>query len=101
MTNINVEIPQNLIVDIMGFVRVKTDKAQREIEDSVQACLMDLERNGIYIQTIDATIKQALKLYCKGNYGYDENSEKFMRAYESLRDALALSSDYERVIQNG
>ena len=47
--------------------------------------------------------KQALKLYCKGHYGYDKDQTTFRAAYAALRDSMALSGDYgkKEVNQDG
>ena len=44
----------------------------------------------------DPLVRQAVKIYCRGNYGYDENTERFREAYVALKDAMALCGDYGR-----
>lgn len=43
----------------------------------------------------DPLIKQAVKLYCKGNFGYGgDDAERFQKSYESLANSLSLCGDY-------
>lgn len=87
---------QNLVKMLMDAVHVKSQRAEEEISDLFAACLKDLEMAGVCIMdTDDPLFKQAAKLYCKANYGYDEDSEKFRAAYKELKDAMALSGDYQ------
>ena len=66
-----------------------------EITQTYQAALIDLQAHGItQNDPSNALIKQAIKWYCKGNYGYHKDAEKFRTAYEKLRDSLSLSGDF-------
>ena len=59
-----------------------------------------LQRNGEYLKYSivsqeDRIIQQAIKLYCKANFGLDnKDSEKYKKSYESLKISLALCGDY-------
>lgn len=84
-----------LITAARGWLRIDTKKRNDEIRQVIQACLIDLKNGGVVtIDTDDAAIQQALKLYLKSQFGYDADSDKFGRAYEFLKAALALSGDY-------
>lgn len=87
-----------LIDDIKLSLRIKNTAYDTEIQDLIDACKIDLGIGGV--QSVDETeplTAQAIKLYCKGHFGYDENSEKFQQAYESLKIVMALASDYKAV----
>ena len=75
-------------------VRVMSDSSDEEIADLVTTCKKELEMAGVYGDESDPTYYQALVLYCKGNYGYDDDTERFQLAYAKLRDAMSLSGDY-------
>ena len=86
---------QGLVKTLMDAVRVKSQAASEEVSGLLAACLKDLEIAGVCITDMDDPLfKQAAKLYCKANYGYDKDSEKFRAAYAALKDAMALSGDY-------
>ena len=87
----------DLIKTLKRYVRTKSTDADGELEDLVNACLKELEIAGVYVTSLsDPLAKNAVKLYCKANYGYDEDAERFRAAYNSLRDAMALSGDYKK-----
>lgn len=66
-----------------------------EIWQDVLACQMDLKIAGVVKTDLDdPLIQQAVKLYCKAHFGYEEESEKFQRAYDALKASLSLSGDY-------
>lgn len=58
-----------------------------EINELALACVKELENTGVYGDpATDALYYQAMVLYCKANFGYDENTERFQTAFEKLRD---------------
>lgn len=96
-------ITEQYLIEMISAVRVSRSKtSEQEITLLIQAAGADLNRRGVdIIDPDDPLTKQAIKLYCKGNYGYDKGSERFQQAYESLADAMSLSGDYEGGDQNG
>jgi hypothetical protein len=77
-------------------VRVMSDSSDEEIMDLVESCKIELEMAGVYGDESDPTYYQAVVLYCKGNFGYDDDTERFQLAFAKLRDAMSLSGDYDR-----
>lgn len=77
-------------------LRIKSNKTDEDILDLIEACKLDLTTAGVKnIKEEDALIIQAVKLYCKANYGLNNNeSEKYSKAYDSLKISLALCGDY-------
>lgn len=96
-------ITEQYLIEMISAVRVSRSlTSEQEITLLIQAASADLNRRGVdIIDPDDPLTKQAIKLYCKGNYGYDKGSERFQQAYESLADAMSLSGDYEGGDQNG
>lgn len=91
------EISQEWIEQLRKDIRTKSGDADKEVQDLAEACIKDLEIAGVYVtDETDPLTRQAVKLYCKGNYGYDENTERFREAYAALKDAMALCGDYGR-----
>ena len=73
-----------------------------EINELALACVKELENTGVYGDPAkDALYYQAMVLYCKANFGYDENTERFQTAFEKLRDSMALSGDYAKEKKDG
>lgn len=84
-----------LVVSARGWLRIATKSRDDEIRQVIDACLIDLSIGGVaVIDTEDPAIQQAIKLYLKSQFGYDLNAEKFGKAYEHLKAALALCGDY-------
>ncbi len=71
------------------------DMLDDEIWQDVLACCADLRLSGVVKTDLDdPLIQQAIKLYCKAHFGYEEDSEKFQRAYDALKASLSLSGEY-------
>lgn len=85
---------RSLAEKIKEELRLKSSTFDKNVEETIDACKIDMKLAGINkIDEDDALIRQAITFYAKGNFGYD-NSEKFAEAYEKLRNCMALSSDY-------
>jgi hypothetical protein len=86
---------------IKNSLRIKSDSFDDEIFELIDAAERDLEMSGIrrdIINTNDPLIFQAVKTYCKAHVGLDnKDSEKYQKAYDSLKEHLALCSDYNEV----
>lgn len=88
-------ISPDLIEKIKRNLRTKTKEAEEEISDLAAAAVQDLAISGVIVTNEkDPLTKQAIRLYCKGHYGYDEDTEKFLKAYEKLKEAMSLSGEY-------
>ena len=90
-------ISQEYLSEVIRAIRVKeTATSIEEVTLLIQSACADLKRRGVdTVDLEDPLTKQAAKLYCKGHYGYDKDNERFIRAYESLADGMALSGDYD------
>lgn len=77
-------------------LRIKSNKLDEEITDLIEACKIDLSLSGVKrIKGTDPLIQQAIKLYCKANFGLDnKDSEKYQKSYEMLKISLSLCGDY-------
>lgn len=85
-----------LVASAKGWLRIATNSRDDEIRQVCEACLIDLKNGGVAKRNYseDSAIQQAIKLYLKSQFGYDQEAEKFDKAYEHLKAALALSGDY-------
>lgn len=94
--------PEEVVMKIKNRIRVKTTKADEEVTDLIEAAKMDMAKEGIYGDADNPLYFQAMVLYCKAYYGYDEKTEQFQEAYKSLKNSMALSGDYTKEgMQNG
>lgn len=84
-----------VIDDVKLSLRLKSTAYDGEIITIINACKTDLSLAGVdYIFDYDPMVKRAIILYSKANFGADANADRYMRAYESLKNSLALSGDY-------
>ena len=73
-------------------------KITEEIEDCIGACKADLQNDGVkIIDETDKLIVRAITLYCKAEFGYNNNAEKFRKSYDTLKMRLAMSGEYNTV----
>lgn len=77
-------------------LRIKNNKLDDDITDLIDACKIDLSISGVKkIDETDALVIQAVKLYCKANFGLNnKDSEKYQKSYDMLKSSMALCGDY-------
>lgn len=96
-TETDLEITVDWLKDML---REKSSVADTEVRDLVESCVLELKIAGVQGKLTDPLYRQAVKLYAKANFGYDSDSEKFFKAFQKLRDSMALSGEYGGV-ENG
>lgn len=104
-----------ILDDIKIALRVSGTDLDSEINDLISAAKYDLTISGINadkkvtviitpeqpeedpstIEVIDPLIKRAIVLYCKAHFGYDDMAARFSECYDSLKQHLALSIEYQ------
>lgn len=90
-----------LVLKVKSRIRAKSNAANEEIRDLICAAEADMKKEGIVGTADDPLYLQALVLYCKANYGYDKDTERFSDAYNSLKISMALCGDYKEGAKNG
>ena len=77
-------------------LRVSGTVFDLEIQDLIDAAKLDLQISGVVkIDEEDALIQRAIIVYCKANFGYDNNeAERFEKSYDMLKQHLSLAGDY-------
>lgn len=86
----------DILDEVKTALRLTSDAFdESELLPLIESCKLDLSISGVkIISEDDALIRQAIKLYCKANFGNNEDSVKFQAAYDKLKDSLALCGDY-------
>lgn len=80
-------------------MRIFHNALDSDIKSNIGACMLDLRRVGVH-ETVaidsseDALINKAAELYCKWQYDYNGNGDKYEKAYNNLRDAISLCDTY-------
>nr|DAL10369.1 MAG TPA_asm: head to tail adaptor [Caudoviricetes sp.] len=76
-------------------LRINNSFYDDEIKDLIEACKLDLKISGIassLIKDDDPLIIQAIKIYCKAHFGFDNSdSEKLKENYSLLKQHLAIA----------
>ena len=92
-----------LIDEVKLSLRVTTDAFDEEIKSLIGAAKKDLYLAGIDADSNieDELIVQAIKCYCRINFGNYEKAEELRKAYNSLIARLQISPDYKRSGDNG
>lgn len=77
-------------------LRIKSDAFNTEISEMIEAAKLDLSISGVEkINEDDPLIQQAIKTYCRANFGLDnKDSEKYQKSYNMLKEHLSLCGDY-------
>lgn len=85
-----------MLEKIKLILRIKGNVFDDEISDLIESAKLDLNISGVInTDENDPLIYQAIKTYCKAQFGLDnKDSEKYQMSYESLRNHLALCGDY-------
>lgn len=93
--NAAIAIAEILLPEARRWVRRSSDNLDEEIRQTTAACILDLKNAGVVnFDAEDPLLQQAAKLYLKAQFGFNEDSAKWEAAYEHLKAALSLSSDY-------
>lgn len=80
-----------LLDDMRTRLRVVSNMTDEEIEGLIYAALADMRRCGVKEALLDQEapnplVKQAIAMYCRAYYGYDNANERpqFVQAYERI-----------------
>lgn len=75
-------------------LRISHSALDNEIMSIINACERDLSNVGIIVDEEDALIIQAVRLYCRWQFNYENQADRYEKAFNSLKISLALSGDY-------
>lgn len=80
-------------------LRIKSNAFDNEIIGLIDACKIDLGLAGVCVTNNedDPLIKNAIIFYCKANFGFNEDSDRWQKAYDNVKCALSLAGDYNAV----
>lgn len=79
-------------------LRVDSDDLDEEIQDTIDACKLDLKLSGVVESKIvdtDSLIIRAIKTFCKAEFSSDNvEAKRYINSYNMLKNHLCLSTDY-------
>lgn len=80
-------------------LRINNNAFDEEINSLIKSCKKELELVGIapsILNSNDTMILQAITLYCKAHFGFDNSeAERYMKSYESLKILLSTNINYK------
>lgn len=81
---------------VKSALRVSGAFFDLEIQDLIESAKLDLNISGVVkVNDTDPLIQRAIIVYCKANFGYDNNeAERFQKSYDMLKQHLSLAGDY-------
>lgn len=90
-----------MLNDVKTALRINNDSFNREINNLINACKMELELVGIASSKInsgDYLVNLAIINYVKANFGFDNpDSQKQFESYEKIKTFLSTNNDYKEV----
>ncbi len=65
-----------------------------EVTDLVDEAFEELRRSVHFVDRDDPLILQAVKCYAKAHYGYDEEADKWLERFETIKSKLGTMGPY-------
>lgn len=76
-------------------LRIKHARLDTDVQTNIDACKTDLGLAGVcVIDDEDPLVQKAVMLYCRWQFNFENAAERYQKAYEALKIALALAGDY-------
>lgn len=93
------EISPGYLASFRQALRITAEDFDGEISDLIHAAWTDLALGGVLparaADETDPLVKRAVMSYVKAEFGLDnDDADKYRAAYDRLKVALALASDY-------
>lgn len=88
-----------MLDDIKNVLRVSGTDFDVELNDLIESARQELLLAGVHTalanSNSDALVKKAIMVYCKAEFGFDnQEADRFRKAFDSLKQHLTLSSQY-------
>lgn len=77
-------------------LRIVTNDFNDEIADLIKACKSDLQAGGVIVSVVDEFILQAIKTYCRANFGNPSNYDRLKASYDEQKAQLGMRSGYTK-----
>lgn len=84
------------VEQIRQSMMIKHTKLDNDIKRYMDACSLDMQREGVNIQIESALMDTAIELYCKWMFDYMGQGDRYEKAYKEMRDAMSLCGLYNR-----
>lgn len=82
------------VEQIRQSMQIKHTKLDDNIKRDMSACLPDMQIAGVDIRKESALMDTAIEFYCKWQFDYMGQGEKYEKSYKELRDTMSLCGLY-------
>lgn len=84
-----------MLEKVKKALRIVTDDYDTEIQDLIEACLLDLGIAGVTNDdTTNKLIIRAVITYCKANFGDPTNYDNFKKSYDEQKAQMGMATGY-------
>ena len=97
-----------MLEKIRRAIRKKSSTLDEEIMDCINECYKDMDRVGIAVYDEEGNLKQGIekeplviacqKHYARWQFNFENEAERYQKAYESARDGMSLCGKYKKEI---
>ena len=88
-----------MLTKVKNYLRISHSSLDDDLNDTIQACLKDLEIYGVKASDgpdVDPLILNAVKLYCKSEYTDDQvKAAAYRQRYDALKACLGVAGEYK------
>jgi len=93
---------QMMLGYVKNALRITSDELDDEVQNTIDACVLDLSLAGIdpsKIVATDALAQLAVSTFAKIHFGFDNpEAERFQESYDSFKRSMALNSKYRKAV---
>ena len=76
-------------------LRITTTAFDDELTELIEAAQIDLNIAGVVVpDEIDPIVSQAIKTYCKCNFGQPDDYDRLKRSYDEQKAQLSMATGY-------
>ncbi|MEG0258463.1 MAG: head-tail connector protein [Lysinibacillus sp.] len=87
-----------LLEKVKYALRIDESDHDEELTDLILAAKREIIEGGASAEKVvddDELIRRACILYCKANFGYDDNKERFSQSFEKMLIKISLLTSYK------
>ena len=84
-----------MLDEVKTALRITTTAYDDELTELIEAAQIDLNIAGVVVpDEIDPIVSQAIKTYCKCNFGQPDDYDRLKRSYDEQKAQLSMATGY-------